>query len=71
MDPNNGRIYPSLEAARAAGVPNPVEITGLREDVEKISRDVAEAHTRRVSAAEKAQRRAKNKRAKAARKASR
>ena len=40
MDPNSGRIYPSLTAALKAGVENPVELTGRREDVERISEAV-------------------------------
>lgn len=44
MDPGTGKLYDSLEAARAAGVPHPVELRGRTEDVQAISRDVAAAH---------------------------
>ena len=43
MDPNSGRLYPSLEAAREAGVENPVEITGRPEDVKLVADKVAKA----------------------------
>jgi hypothetical protein len=41
MDPNSGRLYDSVEAAKEAGVENPVEITGRPEDVKKVSDAVA------------------------------
>ena len=37
MDPNNGQLYPSWQAARDAGVENPVEISGRLEDVQAVS----------------------------------
>jgi len=63
MDPYSGRIYPSVTDAKAAGVENPVEITGRHEDVERISAAVASEWTRE----QKAKRNAKNKAARAAR----
>jgi hypothetical protein len=44
MDPNTGRLYPDLDAARLAGVENPIELRGRLEDVERISKAVAELH---------------------------
>lgn len=64
MDPNTGRIYPSLDTARLAGVENPVEVSGRLEDVERISHAVSRLHNRE-------QKRAKNKAAKKARRANR
>jgi len=64
MDPNTGRLYPDLDTARLAGVENPVQITGLLEDVERISKAVKAAH-------DKDQKRAARKAAKKARKAHR
>lgn len=63
MDPNSGRIYPSLTAAKIAGVEHPVALAGRTEDVERISKAVAGAWTTE----QKAARNAKNKAAKAAR----
>lgn len=54
MDPNSGRLYPSLDAARAAGVANPVEITGQPEDVERVAAAVRSEWTREQKAARKA-----------------
>lgn len=62
MDPNSGRVFPSMQAAYLAGVENPVELTGRPEDIERISTAVAAVH-----AGEKAAKRAKNKAARAAR----
>lgn len=64
MDPNTGRIFPSLDAARLAGIEEPVEISGTPEQVERISSAVRSLHN-------KEKKRAKNKAARAARKASR
>lgn len=67
MDPNTGRIFPSLDAALLAGVEAPVEITGTPEQVKRISQAVGRVYT----AEQRAKKRAKNKAARAARKASR
>ena len=67
MDPNTGRLFPSIDAAFKAGVENPVEITGKPEDVQRISDAVGRAYT----AEQRARKRAKNKAARAARKAAR
>ena len=63
MDPNNGNLYASAEAAHVAGVMYPVELTGRPEDVERISDAVASTWTRE----QKAKNKAKNKAARAAR----
>jgi len=63
MDPYSGRLYPSLDAAKLAGVTNPVELSGRTEDVERISAAVASNWTRE----QKAARNARNKAARAAR----
>jgi hypothetical protein len=47
MDPNSGKLYPSVEAAREAGVPRPVELVGLRADVERVSQAVRNDAARR------------------------
>lgn len=67
MDPNSGRLYASLDAARLAGVENPVHITGRLEDIKRISDAVAEVHRREMTAAEREAKRARNKAAKKAR----
>ena len=67
MDPNRGTLYPSRDAAFAAGVPNPVEIIGTPEDVERISASVKSTWTR----AQKAERNAANKVARASRRINR
>lgn len=41
MDPNSGRLYPTVEDALKAGVPHPVEMVGREEDVQNISAAVA------------------------------
>lgn len=69
MDPYSGQLYPDIDTAKAAGVRNPVEITGLREDVERISEAVAlnrriEDHQNEAAVA---RRRAANKAARKAR----
>ena len=54
MDPNTGTLYPSVEAARAAGVTNPVEVYGRPEEVERISAAVHTEWTREQKAARNA-----------------
>ena len=54
MDPNRGTLYPSVEAARAAGVWNPVGIDGRREDVEHVAAAVHTEWTREQKAARNA-----------------
>jgi len=56
MDPRTGDLYPSIDAARKAGVENPVELLGRKKDVERISRAVKAAHRRKVKASRKAKR---------------
>ena len=67
MDPGTGRLYASFDAAKLAGVLNPVELTGRPEDIERISAAVASEWTRE----QKAKRNAKNKAARAARRINR
>jgi len=43
MDPGNGTLYASYDAALLAGVTNPVELTGALEDVQRISEAVKSA----------------------------
>jgi hypothetical protein len=61
MDPDSGRLYPSLEAARADGVANPVEIRGELEDLQRISEvlqaEQARSFRKRLRKAEKKSRR--------------
>jgi hypothetical protein len=67
MDPNTGRLFPSLADAKMAGVRHAVELDGRREDVERIAAAVAATWTRE----QKATRNAKQKAAKKARRAAR
>jgi len=55
MDPMTGRLYESPDAARAAGVLHPVEVTGTPEQVQEVSAAVKA----RAKAKRKAQRRAR------------
>lgn len=55
MDPYNGRLYESVDAARAAGVLHPVEVIGEPEVVHEVSAAVKA----RAKAKRKAQRRAR------------
>jgi hypothetical protein len=57
MDPHSGKLYPSLAAAQAAGVPAPVEVSGSPEAIAQLSR--AAAHYGSLS--DRAKRRAANK----------
>lgn len=54
MDPGTGTLYPSVDAARAAGVEHPIEVTGRPEDVERISAAVHSEWTREQKAARNA-----------------
>jgi len=63
MDPGTGRLYPTLDAAKLAGVANAVELIGQREDIERISAAVTSEWTRE----QKAKHKAKNKAARAPR----
>ena len=56
MDPNSGRIYPTLEAAHIAGVKDAVEIIGTPEAVERISKAVRAQHRAKRKAQKKARR---------------
>jgi hypothetical protein len=67
MDPGNGALYASYDAAKLAGVLSPVELTGTPEDVQRISEAVKSAWTRE----QKDARNVKNKAARAARRVSR
>ena len=67
MDPGNGTLYASYDAALLAGVVNPVELVGRPEDVERISAAVASAWTRE----QKDTRNVKNKAARVARRVNR
>ena len=58
MDPNSGRLYESVEDAKADGVENPVEVIGLPEDVQRISNTMAAAYRKRARKAQKASRKA-------------
>jgi hypothetical protein len=57
MDPHSGKIYPSLAAAKAAGVAEPVAVSGPPEAIAQLSR--AAAHYGSMS--DRAKRRAANK----------
>jgi hypothetical protein len=67
MDPYSGRLYPSVADAKMDGVTHPVELTGRIEDIERVSAAVQSAWT----AEQKAARNAKNKAARASRRANR
>jgi len=67
MDPNTGVLYPSLSAAKAAGVTDPVLLAGLSDDVDRVSQAVKSAWTRE----QKAKRNAANKTAAKSRRANR
>ena len=58
MDPYSGRLYPTVEAAKADGVENPVEITGREEDIRHISDAVAAAARKKARKQQKASRKA-------------
>ena len=57
MDPNNGRLYESIEAARAACVENPVELIGDEADIRRISDAVKAANKKRRKAQKESRRR--------------
>lgn len=44
MDPNSGKLYSSVAAAKRAGVENPVEIIGTPQEVRRISNAVKKLH---------------------------
>lgn len=67
MDPNTGRLYGSFDAAKLAGVVNPVEIIATEADALRISDAVARVH----SAEQKAKKKARRKEVKKSRKANR
>lgn len=67
MDPNRGTLYPSVEAARVAGVADPVEMVGKPEDVERVAAAVRNNWERK----QKAARNARNKVARQSRRANR
>jgi hypothetical protein len=54
MDPNNGRLYPSVEHALAEGVEEPVEIVGTPDAVSRISAAVRAQHQAKRKAQKKA-----------------
>jgi hypothetical protein len=64
MDPRTGELYTSADAARNAGVTDPVEITGTEAAIEEIRKAV-------VARAARKKLKAKRKAAKASRKANR
>jgi hypothetical protein len=53
MDPNSGRIYPSLTAALRAGAEDAVEIIGTPEAVQRISQAVRAQHKAKRKAQKK------------------
>jgi len=67
MDPGTGRLYGSMAEAIIDGVPNPVELTGALEDVQRISEAVQAVWSRE----QKDARNVKNKAARAARRVNR
>ncbi len=67
MDPNTGRLYPSIVEAKKDGVTMPVELVGTEEQAERISSAVKSVYTAEQKAAKKARR----KTAKSSRKANR
>ena len=56
MDPNSGKLYPSIDAALFAGVKEPVELIGTPEAVVTISRAVKAQHKAKRKAQKKARR---------------
>lgn len=56
MDPNSGRLYESVAAARFAGVENPVEIIGEPDAVQRISAAVRAQHKKKRKAQKQARR---------------
>jgi hypothetical protein len=48
MDPHTGELYPSLEAAKEAGVDDAVEITGSEEAIKQIQKAVIAANARKI-----------------------
>jgi hypothetical protein len=56
MDPNNGRVYPTVELAHLAGVQDAVEIIGTPEAIERISKAVRAQHKAKRKAQKKARR---------------
>lgn len=56
MDPNSGKIYSTLEAARLAGIKDAVEISGTPAAVEQISKAVRAQHRAKRKAQKKARR---------------
>lgn len=56
MDPMTGKLFPSLEDAKDAGVENPVEVIGRPEDVEAIAEAVKAAARKKARQQQKASR---------------
>jgi hypothetical protein len=46
MNPHTGELYASAQEARAAGVTDPVELTGTPEAIQRVSDAVAAQHRR-------------------------
>jgi hypothetical protein len=69
MDPHSGKLYPSLDAAKADGVADPILLEGPPAELERVSRAVA--HYSAVTRGDKSKRRAANKVARKARRAGR
>lgn len=58
MDPNTGRLYDTVEAAKADGVENPVEIVGRLQDVQRVANAVRDERRRQTRKQQKASRKA-------------
>ena len=56
MDPNSGKIYPTVELAHLAGVKDAVEIIGTLDAVQRISQAVRDQNKAKRKAQKKARR---------------
>lgn len=65
MDPNTGRLYPSVEEAKLDGVLDPVELLATQEQAERISAAVGGVHTKEQKTKKKSQRKMSKKSRKA------
>lgn len=50
MDPNSGRLYADVDAARRAGVKNPIEVRGELADIKRLSEAVARLQLQELEA---------------------
>lgn len=61
MDPNSGRLYPTMEDALRDGVEKPIELIGRPEDIERVSLAVRKLHDFEKKAKRKAAKKARRK----------